>query len=111
MTTTVFCSSNESIIGSLAYDINAILDAWQSAVDNGYGLCENWGSITQAFLNGFDGLCEWLPQSFVTKGFWIYHHGGPYGCMAGTISWLILLLSGGSLRGLHTASPLFREVW
>ena len=69
MTTTVFCSSNESILGSLAYDINAILDAWQDSADNGYGLCNNWGNITQGFLNGFDGLCEWLPQSFVTRAF------------------------------------------
>ena len=69
MTTTVFCNSNKDFLGSLAYDINALLNRWQSAADNGYGLYENWGNITQGFLNGFDGLCEWLPQSFITKAF------------------------------------------
>ena len=67
--TTVFCQSNKNVLGSLAYDINVILDAWQDSADNGYGLYENWGNITQGFLNGLDGLCEWLPQSFITKAF------------------------------------------
>ena len=69
MTTTVFCSSNKDLLGSLAHDINVLLDRWQDSADNGYGLCENWGDATQAFLDGLDAACEWLPQSFITKAF------------------------------------------
>ena len=65
--TTVFCSSNKDLLGSLAHDINALLDVWQDLADNGYGLYENWGDVTQAFLDGLDVACEWLPQSVVAK--------------------------------------------
>lgn len=62
-----FSESNEDVLGSLAHDVDALLNRWQAATDRGYGLCESWGDITQGALNGFDALCQWLPRSFVTK--------------------------------------------
>ena len=64
---TTFCYSNESILWSLRWDAMTLINRWQNAADNGYGLFSGWGNATQEAIEGFDAFCEWLPQSYITK--------------------------------------------
>ena len=58
---TAFCDSNENILRSLRWDCIALINRWQQATDNGYGLCDSWGSWTDLALDGV----EWFSQSIL----------------------------------------------
>lgn len=55
---TTFCDSNENILWSLRWDCMALINRWQNAADNGYGLCACWGQWTDLALDGV----EWFSQ-------------------------------------------------
>lgn len=54
---TIFCDSNENILDSLVWDTQVLINRWQNAADNGYGLGQWWGTAANALLLGFDWFC------------------------------------------------------